>query len=209
MTSAMNLKEPDQIDWNNYPSGSAYQAPPIPLGPDGKPIKYFGMVPQLNEAAFEADKEGNRQWVIDPLTITNSGQSVDGYKIRFTRINTRQFVSRKTGKSTGTSSVGNYLRSAGITAKPQKNNEYDAAVRATQGKKVTFTLDWEARNKDTGEQVKGYENFPLDPDRPGQRKAILKAGDTYKDASGAEQVVKSEVLFANARLKYFVDPSRK
>ena len=49
---------------------------------------------------------------------------------------------------------------------------------------------------------------PDDPDRPGQKKAILKQGDTYKDKEGLVHTVQSEVLFANARVRYFVDPSR-
>lgn len=210
MTSGLNLKEPDQLNWDAYDvGGSGYQAPPPAIGPDDKPIRYQGTVPTLTDVAFDVNKDGYRQWIVDPITITRSGAGADGYKLRWTRVNTKKFVSRKTGKETEASSVGNYLRSAGIVAKPQKNAEYDAAVRQTQGKVVAFTIDWEARNKDTGEQIRGYQNFPLDPERPGQRKAILRTGDVYTDDAGVKQTVKSEVLFANARVKFFVDPNRK
>lgn len=206
--STVNLKEPDQVDWNNYNPGSAYQAPPPALDVEGKPIKYTGLVPTLSDAAFGATDEGYREWIVDPITLTRSG-AYDGYKLRFTRVNTRKFVSKKTGKVSEASSVGNFLRSAGSMSKPQKNAEYDAAIKQTQGKVVTFVVDWEARNKDTDEKIRGYANFPDDPARPGQKKAILKAGDTYLDENGTPQTVKSEVLFANARVRYFVDPSRK
>lgn len=206
----MSLKEPDQINWENYSAGTTYMAPPPALGPDGKPIKYYATVPQLTDSAFESTKEeGLRQWVIDPLTLVRGGAGVDGYRIRFTRVNTKKFISKKDGKPLDASSAGNYLRSAGITAKPQKNAEYDAAMRATQGKTVSFSVDWEARNKDTGEQIRGYNNFPDDPARPGQKKAVLKEGDTYLDLNGATQTVKSEVMFANARVKFFSDANRK
>lgn len=210
MSSQLNLREPDQMDWNNYAAGSTYRVPPPALGADGKPIVYSGQIPsQFADSAFTATDEGYRAYVIDPITITRSGNGADGYPLRFTRVNTKKFVSKKTNKPTEASSVGNYLRAAGITAKPQKNAEYDAAVRATAGKTVSFTIDWEARNKDTAEQIRGYANFPNDPDRPGQKKAILKAGDTYLDEAGQPQTVKSEVLFANARVRFFQDPGRK
>ncbi len=207
--STLNLKEPDQVNWDAYESGSTYQAPPPVLGPDLKPIKYTGLIPQLTEAAFEATDEGYRQYILDPIVIARSGAGADGYKIRWTRVNTKKFISKKTGKPVEASSVGNLLRSAGVQAKPQKNAEYDGAMKAIQGKPVQFTIDWEARNKDTGEKVRGYESFPEDPDRPGQRKAILRAGDQYKGEDGTMQTVKAEVLFANARVRYFVDGSRK
>jgi len=73
---------------------------------------------------------------------------------------------------------------------------------------VPLTLDWTARNKDTGESIRGYQNFPDDPDHPGQKKAILHAGDTYRDRDGATQTVKADVLFANAVVRYFIDPTR-
>jgi len=203
----MNLREPDQIKWDGYASGSTWMAPPPALGPDGKPIVYFGQVPQLKDENFGATDEGYRSYDIDPITLVRAGEGVNGYQIRFTRVNTKKF--EKNGKQVEASSVGNFLRACGITAKPQKNAEYDAAMKASQGKTPGFTLEWEARSKDTGEKIKGYVNFPDDPERPGQKKAILKTGDVYKDDTGALQTVKAEVLFANARVRYFKDPNRK
>ena len=203
----MNLKEPDQLNWDGYASGSQWVAPPPALGPDGKPIVYFGQVPPLGEKAFGVTDEGYRQYDIDPITLVRAGEGVNGYKIRFTRVTTKKF--QKNGTPIDASSVGNYLRACGITNKPQKNAEYDAAVKATQGKTPGFTVDWEARSKDTGEKIKGYVNFPDDPERPGQKKAILKSGDVYKDETGALKAVQAEVMFANVRVRYFKDPNRK
>jgi hypothetical protein len=81
------------------------------------------------------------------------------------------------------------------------------------GKTFSFTVQWEAYNKDTGERVRGMINFPDDPDRPGQKKSILKKGDIYtvRDKAGniiETKQVESDVLFANARLRYFQDPSK-
>lgn len=216
-TAGINLKEPDQIDWANYNPGGKYQAPPPAVGVDGKPAVYYGTAPQfktgpdgrlLNE---EVTDEGLLQVIIDPIKITKSG-SADGYEIRFTRASVRQFTG-KDGKPKNASMLGNYLRAAGVTAKPQKNQEYRSAVVMTSGKIFPFTVDWFAKNKETGEVVRGYNNFPVDP-ATGQRKAILKAGDTYTvtDKTGSvieTKTVQSDVLFANAQLKYFIDPNRR
>lgn len=206
-TAQQNLKEPDQIDWDKYESGGKWTAPPPAVGADGKPIIYYGTVPVLAAEAFGVTKEGYRQWVLDPIKLVKSG-SFDGYTIRFTRVSVKPFMG-KDGKVKNASSVGNLFRAVGLTAKPQKNTEYDAAIKLTAGKTAAFTIDWEAHNKDTDERIKGYDNFPDDPDRPGQKKAILKAGDTYRDAeSGETRTVQAEVLFANARLKWFVDQKK-
>lgn len=203
--AGLGLQEPAQIDWENYNPGSKYQRPPDAIGVDGKPIVYTGQLPQT--IVSEQDDAGYRRYLLDPIKLVKNGNGVDGYVIRFTRASVKPF--EKNGKVQNASAIGNVLKSAGVTAKPQKTVEYDAAVNAVKGRVVTFTIEWEARNKDTGEQVKGFVNFPEDPDRPGTRKAILKAGDTYLDADKQPQVVKSEVMFANARVRYFVDGNRK
>jgi hypothetical protein len=207
--SGLNLKQPTKTDWDNYNPGSKFMAPPPALGVDGKPVLYYGQVPKTFE--FGADDEGNLNALIDPIVLVKGGQGVDGYTIRFTRVSVKPF--KKGDKPINAHSMGNYLRSAQVQAKPQTNEEYAAAVRATAGRVIPVTIDWVARNKDTGEEVKGFLNFPEDPERPGQRKAILKAGDTYtvRDNKGnilETRTVTSEVLFANAKVRYYVDPSR-
>lgn len=209
--AGLGLKEPEQVDWNNYNPQSNFQAPPPAIGPDGKPVVYYGQAPK--EFTFDATKEnaqgeggGLLEVLIDPIVIVKSGPA-DGYTLRFTRASVRKF--KKGDKEINASMLGNYLQACGSNAKPQKNSEYVAAVKQTAGKVFPFILDWSAYNKDTGERVDGYMNFPEDPERPGQRKAILKAGDKYRDKNGQEQTVQSDVLFANARLRYFKNPNKK
>jgi hypothetical protein len=194
------VKEPGQINWDNYNPGSKYQAPPQAKGPDGKFTVFYGQLPTTIEQ--EVDDDGYRRYLLDPIKIVKSG-AADGYLVRFGRVSVKPWINHKTGEPKNASAVGNLLRAAGVMAKPQKTTEYDAAVNLLKGKIAPFTLDWEARNKDTGEQVRGYQNFPDDPQYPGTKKAILKQGDTYTDESGAVQTVQSEVLFANARLRFF------
>ncbi len=213
MSAQIDLREPDQMDWDNYNPGSKYTPPPQAKGQDGKYIPYFGQVKsKFEEKDFKVTDEGFRSYELGPVTIVKSGSS-DGYQIRFVNASVKKF--KRGDKVIDASQVGNFLKACQITQKPQKNSEYDAAIKATAGRTFPFTLDWEARNRDTGEEVKGYNAFPLDPDRPGQRKSILKAGDLVNvlddkgNPTGQTVVVKSEVLFANARVKYYVDPNRK
>lgn len=207
------LKEPEKLDWDSAFSGSKYQAPPPAMGPDGKPIVYHGMVAEAKQT--EAD-QGYLNYQID-LKFVRAGE-YDGRPIR-TWASTRPFMKR--GQSGdlepikgNPNALAKFLRGAGLQAKPQTNNEYVASVKAVNGKAIPFTIDWEAKNKDTGEVVRGYLNFPEDPERPGQRKSILKTGDvvTERDNKGniiGTRTVTSDVLFANPRLKYFQDATPK
>lgn len=211
-TAGVNLREPDQIDWENYNPGSKYTPPPqVGTKVDGKFVAtvFYGQLPKADQIKAEVDEQTQlRQYLIDPITLVRSGSS-DGYQVRFTRASLKQFTNRKTGKAMNASQVGNLIRSVGITAKPQRTAEYDGVMKLAAGKVAAFTLDWFAKNKETGEAIYGYENFPDDPERPGQKKAVLKEGDVYRAKDGTEQKVTSPVLFANAQVRYFVDPNRR
>jgi hypothetical protein len=208
-----NLREPEQVDWDNAFSGSKYQAPPPALGPDGKPITYFGTLKEVKQADPD---QGYLQFQMD-LNLVRSG-SHDGTRLR-TWVSTRPFMkrNRETGElepiKGNPNSLAKFLRAAGLQAKPQTNAEYAASVKAVNGKAIGFTIDWEARNKDTGEIIRGYKSFPVDP-ATGVAKSILKKGDTYNevDSQGnivGVKVVESEILFANPRIKYFQDATPK
>jgi hypothetical protein len=212
----IGLREPEQVDWANYNAGgSTFQAPPPALGPDGKPIVYYGSV---DEATETSPDQGYLNYLLDPIKITKSGTH-DGYTIRFTRASVRPFTKGKDEAGNpipmkgNPNTLANFLRACQSQGKPQTNEQFRATVKACNKKIFPFTIDWEAYNKDTQEVIRGYKNFPDDPDRPGQKKAILKKGDTYtvSDRQGnvvEVKTVESDVLFANARLKYFQDPSR-
>lgn len=189
----MDLKEPQPVEWDKI-GGSNYQAPPRAKQGD-KYITYFGQLPSLITTE-EVDDDGYRQYVLDPIKLVKNGPGVDGTTIRFARVGLRPWKN-------GNNSAALLIKAAGINSKPSKTTEYDSAMKTLKGRVLPLTLDWSARNKETGETVRGYENFPDDPTRPGEKKSILHAGDTYRDANGIEQVVKSEVLFANAQLRFF------
>src|SRR5438874_11706448 len=158
-----SLKEPEQVDWDNAFSSSKYTAPPPALGPDGEAIVYFGSV---KEATKIDPDQGYLNYQID-LTLVRSG-SYDGLRVR-TWASTRPFMrkDRETGELTAVKGNPNklrsFLRSAGLQAKPQTNDQYIASVMAVHGKAIPFTIDWQSYNKDTGEKIKGFLAFPIDP----------------------------------------------
>jgi hypothetical protein len=206
--STLNLKQPDQIDWNNFNPQSSYQAPPPVEDATGKRIVYTGTLPK--ELTFDGTNEGYLQAHLDPIVL--QGPNGAGQQLRFTKVNVKAFT--KNGKVLNVSSFGKFLRAAGSKATPMTNEQYTLAAQQVAGKPVKFTIDWEAYNKDTQENIKGYRAFPEDPQRPGQRRTILHAGDVYNllDNKGnviGQDTVKSEIIFANARIKNFIDGEAK
>lgn len=203
------LKEAPQVDWDNYNSGgSKYVAPPIPLGADGRSITFYGV------ASPKEDKpdQDYLNFLLDPIKIVRSG-AADGYLVRFTRASLRPFMKNGEPMRGNPNMLANFLRACGVQNKPQRNDEYRLAVKNCSGRPFPFTADWEAYNKDTDETIKGYTNFPEDPDHPGQRKAIIRAGDLYTVTDKSGNIVETkkfrgEIAFANLRLRYFQDPSR-
>jgi hypothetical protein len=218
----LNLAEPGKTDWDNY-GKSGWQAPPPAKGPDGKYIIYSGVAKgvSLEEAYPEKgqNETGEEQSFLtvrlDDLTIADPGK-YQGYEIKFAQAGRRPYTKLIDGKRVPKkglpSRLGDYLRAAGSVAKPQTNAEYLAAAKQAAGRKFSFTLEWEARNKDTGEVIKGYDAFPDDP--LGGKKAILKEGDFYNELGPDGKVigqkkVQSQVIFANAKLRFFVDAAPK
>ena len=208
----MKLREPEQTDWVNYNAGSKYQAPPAVVNDRGENVVFQGIVGGVEAKAnqFAVDSEGNPflNFQIDPITLP------DGTIVRFTEASVKPFEKNGSPVKGNPSKLGNFLKATGTQAKPQSNSEWIAAVNATKGRKVYFVGDWEARNSSTGEKVKGYSCFPDDPERPGLKKSILKAGDivTERDYKGnvtGTKTIESEVLFANLKVRYFVDPTRQ
>ena len=207
-----NLREPEHVNHDNLAVGGKYTPPPCPVV-NGKPRVFKGTLPtKYADSTFGATDEGYRQYVIDPIVLVGNGNDADGQSVRFVRFSTKKFM--RNDQPIEMNGAIRFLRAASILAKPQTNAEYDAAVRQTAGRTVAFTADWSAYNKDTGEAIDGWINFPDDPERPGQKKTILKAGDTYtvRDRQGnivETKTVQSEVLFANLRLRFFQDAGKK
>lgn len=209
-----NLKEPAQVDWEGY-GKSGWVAPPIPVNPDGTARIFYGVATGELDDPDTLTGEPLLQYKFDPIKIVKSGQDADGYEVRFTRASVRPYTYLKDGvrvpKKGNPNALADYLRAVGLQAKPQTNSEYQASVKAASNKLFGFIADWEAYGKEANERIKGYNAFPVDPKNPGQRSAILHAGDVVQvldnkgNPTGETQVIKSEVLFANLKLRYFRD----
>jgi hypothetical protein len=199
-----NLREPERVDWDNAFSGSKYVAPPPAIGPDGKPIVYQAKVVEVVQSEGKGLDKDFLNYQVD-VQVNGAERPIR------TWVSTRTFQRRN--KDTGElenvkgnpNALAKFLRSAGLQAKPSSNAEYSMAVKQVKGKTISVILDWEAKGKESGELVRGYDLFPEDPERPGTKKSILKRGDLLTN----ETPVQSEVLFANARIKYFQDATPK
>jgi hypothetical protein len=208
-----NLREPEKADWDSF-GKSSYQAPPPAVDSAGNQIVYFATPDTI---AVSDPDDGYLNYVMD-VKIVRAGAPVDGTKLRLWA-STRPYTyvdasGDRVAKKGNPNKLADFLRACGVSAKPQTNAEYQAAVKASSGKTFPFVLDWVAKNKDTGEVVKGYLNFPDDPDRPGSKKSILKSGDlvTERDNKGnviGSRTIQSDVLFANAQFRYFKDVTNK
>jgi hypothetical protein len=206
-----NLREPEKVDWDTAFSGSKYMPPPPAIGPDGKPIVYQAKIVEVKKSPGKGLDAEYLNYEVDLKLI---GNGVEGTALK-TWASVRTFTKRMPDGTFvpvkgNPNQLAKLLRSAGLSSKPTTNSDYEAAVRQLSGKTVSVTLDWKAQNRDTGEIVDGFVNFPEDPERPGSRKSVLKRGDMYteRDRQGNitdTKVVSSEVLFANARIKYFQD----
>lgn len=203
-----NLREPEKTDWENAYKGTKYVAPPPAFDEQNRPIIYQAVVKEITET--EPD-EGYLNFQVD-LSFA------DYPEVRTrTWISARPFMKKDSDGNLiqmkgNPNKLGSFLKSAGLQAKPQTNAEYRAAIKTLGNKRIFMTTDWEARNKETGEKISGYFSFPKDDQ--GRRKSILRAGElayeTDKKGNIIETLtVQSEVLFANPKVKYFVDPNRK
>lgn len=212
MSGQLDMKEPEQLDWDNAFKGSSYEAPPPALGPDNRPIEYQFQVVGVKEA--KNLDEGYLNYEID-LKLTQTG--VNYSRILKTWASTRPFMKRAEDGTLqpikgNPNSLGKFLRSAGLQGKPQTNEQYKQAMKSVGNARVKATGDWEARAKDGSETIRGYLAFPPEDANPSVRKPILKRGEVYLDVDKRGNIlgtktVESEILFANFRVKYFSDPT--
>lgn len=192
--AGLNLKQPAAIDWSNFHTGSKYQVPPPAKTDKGQYVTYQAKLgPTVGQdATLDADDDGNLVVKAGPVTLAG------GYVVTFYDVSTRQFTNKKTGEPINANSLGKLFKACGVQGKPQTNNEYIQFAKACANKNLSVCIDWRAKNKDTGEEIKGYENFPDDPKRPGEKMAVIPAGTQLPDG----RVTTSEVLFANAVIKF-------
>jgi hypothetical protein len=219
--SGLNLNETPQVNWDNFnpqpeKKGGSYQTPPVPFGPDGKRLTYYLQLPSdMGKVERQrATKAGDRSFSLGPLTVVKSQNGSDGYTIRFYDASVKLFNGTdKEGNPIvlNVNAIGKVLRAAGITARPQTDQAYCQAVAQLGGRVIPAHLEWEARDRDSNFEVKGYNNFNVTRTDPKTGvtttsvQPILRRGDILPDGT----VITQEVLFANAVVKSVLDPTRK
>lgn len=210
-TAGLGLKEPEIIDWENFNPGGKYTPPPVPVDSEGKAIHFVAQLPADLGDRVGVNDNGYRTFEAGPLRLVKNGNGVDGTEIRFYTVSVQKFTN-KDGQPINVNSAGKLLRAAGVTAKPQTTAQYEQAMKAARGRTIPIAIDWVAKDKDTGFEIKGYENFPLEyktgPNGEkiptGKRTPVVRATDTLPDG----RQIPCEIMFANARVRYVADPRK-
>lgn len=211
--SGTKLNQPNPANWDKHnETKKVWQAPPVPLDAQGNRIIFTGTMPPKEGIIFGETQSNYRNYRITPITVEKPTGA--GYQILNTFVNLVPWTGKGEGMSGGSVFVAAVL---GPNVRPVTNDDYDKALLLAARRPVQFTATWEARNRDTGEEVKGYLAFPEELDAEGKptgkRKAILKQGDEYYildkrgNRIGTERV-RAEALFANLVVDRFVSSKK-
>jgi hypothetical protein len=182
--SQLNLREPDLINFDKYQDGGNSFTPP----PEGK---YFGQVSPITDEAFGATGEGYLKLTVPEITIVNA-QTGNGYKVKYTQLSSKKYAKREG------SQFLDFLRAAGIAARPTSNEELKSAAKMASGRVVQFQLIWEAYDKNTKQSTSGYENFPVDPADASKRLTYV-----------LDTIDENKKWYANGKVRYFISAINK
>ena len=183
--AALNLKEFEPIDYDNYKDTGTGYAPPA----EGK---YVGRLPMITDENFGATAEGYLKVTVDPIEIVaGNDPKAAGYKIRFTNLSAKKYKNRE-----GSQAI-DLLRACGLNLRPKTNDELKQALKMASGRTFEFALVWEAYNKDTKETTSGEQNFPLNADGVTRQSYIVDQFDPNKK------------WYANGKVKYFISAVKK
>lgn len=180
MTTALDVKIPDPAMFDDYDVGGWTPPPQAKqLGPTGKPeyIQYRLTAPDASKFEFKADRNGYWMAVVDGFEVLGAN-----YTLRKEYLSAAPFPKKdKAGNVVGTrnaSTVGNYFRAHGLTARPASAQEYESYAIATANREFGATLDWSAYDSERGVEVATkWEQFPDDPEKPGQKLPYIEAGE--------------------------------
>lgn len=155
--SGLNLKNPSETNWDDYPPGGGERKPPHPAG------TYTFVAPELKDIKFDT-QDGN-------LRFVNKAQIQDALEgkadLVFDYVTNKPYAR---GKRQGASRMGDFLLAVGSDARPQSHQEYADAVEEAAGAVFEAVLDWDAYDPDLGKEVaNGEGDFPDDPNRPGEK----------------------------------------
>lgn len=153
------LQPLEPIDLDLYPAAQQGTFP--------KKGRYTLRAPErIGDEAFSASQSNYLKAQIDPVIV---GPSHNGYVVRYVSLSAKPY--KRTIGRRGTpnekvitvSQLGDYLRACGIKGVlPTDPAALADLVERTAGATFLADLDWRARNKNTGREVRGMENFPSD-----------------------------------------------
>jgi hypothetical protein len=154
--NGLTLLPPDPVEWD-----TAIQAATKGAEKSNFKLAPKGTYTLLRKGPAEAGstKEGYLQFTFPALTIQDEG-SYHGQEIRFTKVNTKRWPDRPS------SSLADYLLSAGYTGGARTNEEYATILEGLVAYPVKARCNWRSYcnpNKGgCGHAINGQQDFPTD-----------------------------------------------
>lgn len=151
ISSLSGLQPVESVSLSEYKTAKAgFQLP--------KAGRYTLQSPEsFTPASFTATRSGAMSTDVSSRIV---GPTSEGFTLRFQNVSDKVF-DRDGGKA---SYAGDYLRAVGFTGDlPGTHEEIANLIEQYAGAQYEAVLDWEARHRASGFQVKGMRNFPTDP----------------------------------------------
>ena len=154
---------------------SAFQLP--------KAGRYTLQSAPVTPESFSETAKGALAYALDPTVI---GPENAGFKLRFISVYSTPY--KRNGMTV--SGIGDYLRATGFRGKLDDLQQTADAIELVAGTPFTADIDWIARDRKTGFEVKGMRNFPVLED--GTHQSWLPH-PTLKDENGAAVRVRANL----------------
>jgi hypothetical protein len=142
-----------------------------------KPFPAAGRYTARTPDAFPAESFGASKagFLTVDVSPTISGGDHDGYTIPYTRVSAKTWTNRDGVEE---SQLGRYFKACGVNAVIDGDPQAQAEMaEATANTLVTIDVDWVARDKGTGYELKGMKNFPKNADGTSSRTILLDGKD--------------------------------
>lgn len=176
----LDLNGPNHVNWKIY-------EPPAPA-PQGY---YQVQLPDKIEATITA--EGLVKTELFPMRLVEPPPGKSN-RLASSRISTKIRVS---GRMAGTSQASDLLIAAGIAERPETLEDWKDAIERCAGLTAPAFVSWDCYDKATGTALADrYEQFPDDPDQPGEKLPFI------------ENPATGQRVPARARVAFFVQTLR-
>lgn len=142
-----------------------------------KPFPPAGQYTARTPEAFPLESFGESQagFMTVDVSPTIVGGEHDGYRIPFTRVSVKTW---KNKEGLEESQFGRYLKACGINELVSGNPQEQANIaERTANQLVTITVDWYAKYRPAGFELKGMAKFPLGADGKPSRFVTLDGKD--------------------------------